>query len=111
MEPERLKEVLSKDDVQDDNWATARVQPDGTLKLQKGGRRDIAAPANSEELRKRMRLLATKWELVRLQCLTKYQVQGVGLDLFDPQVDYLLGDDVMIAKVMLPDGNFFSSPA
>ena len=109
--PERLMEVISKDDVQDDNWATAKVQPDGTLKLHKGGRREIAAPSNSEDLRKRMRLLATKWELVRLQCPSKYQVQGVTLGLLDPQVDYLLGDDVLMARVMLPDGKFFFSPA
>ena len=111
LEPERLKEVISKDDVQDDNWATARVQPDGTLKLHKGGRREIAPPVNSEDLRKRMRLLATKWEMVRLQCPTKYQVQGVDLRLYDDQIDYLLGVDVMMAKVMMPYGKFFFSPA
>ena len=64
---EKLSQVVAKVEEKEDSYDGAYIQ-DGAIKLTRGNKiAEVALPRNTEELRYRMKLIATAWEMVRLQ--------------------------------------------
>ena len=76
LQPEKLTDVLSKEEAGEETWQGLRIDNDRSLKATKTGKSEVPVPANSEQLRPRFKLFAVKWELTRLQCPTRDALQA-----------------------------------
>ena len=101
IKPELLSSVLAKVEEKDDSYDGAYIQ-DGAIKVTKGNElHQIALPKNTEELRYRMKLLATTWEMVRIQLPMIAVVQTLTPEDWQTttHLEYILGEDAMGAEV------------
>jgi len=108
---EQLTEVVSRDEARENNWGSARILSDGTLKLQKGGKSEVKPPANSEELRYRLKLMGVAWEFIRLRFPSKGFLQGLSSDVWTDHAEWLLGEEVYGMTVKNHLGEVVFKPA
>ena len=108
---EQLAEVVSRDEAKEDGWGSARILADGTLKLQKGGKSEVKPPANSEELRYRLKLMGIAWEFIRLKFPNKAFLQGLSSDTWSDHAEWLLGEEVYGQTVKNHLGEVVFKPA
>ena len=99
---ESLKEVSSKDDGEDD-FLLSEVGKDGNLKVRKGVR-DGKMPADPEELRARLKLVANCWLFLRTKHSNREWLQDLDDKVFGKYADHLLGKFVHGATVFSHDG-------
>ena len=64
---ERLSDVLSVAEAVEGDWNGALIKSDGTFKLTKTPKGEVRLPMMTEELRYRMDLLSTAFEMLRLK--------------------------------------------
>lgn len=99
-----LKEIVAIKDAGDAGYHVARNTPDGTLKL-KRGRATGKTPQGPEELRTKLKLLGTMWDVLRLCCPGRaYLADGTHHNLGD-YADWQLGPDVYKFEVRATSGS------
>ena len=89
---EQLKEVISKEEDLHDPWSV-KMRSDGTLQL-KRGRVESVPPETPEDLRRKFRIMAAAWEYVRLKHSSKAYLEGLGPEIWQEYVEWLLGEEV-----------------
>jgi hypothetical protein len=99
---ESLKEVSSKDDGEDD-FLLSEVGKDGNLKVRKGVR-DGKMPADPEELRSKLKLVANCWLFLRTKHSNREWLADLDDKVFIRYADHLLGKFVNGATVTSLDG-------
>ena len=62
----RLSEVASILEVDEDDMGAAQIKADGTVNIKKTTKAEVPLPANTEQLRYRIKLLGHLWEMIRL---------------------------------------------
>ena len=110
LQAETLRQVASKAETTEEAWGGCKIATDGTIKLRKA-RSEASLPANPEELRSKMRLMAHHWEMVRLKFPAKEFFAGLTMDLWSQYVNWLLGEDVYDNVVKDTVGNIVYRPS
>ena len=110
LQAETLRQVVSKAETTEEAWGGCKITTDGTIKLHKA-RSEASLPANPEELRSKMRLMAHHWEMVRLKFPAKEFFAGLTMDLWSQYVNWLLGEDVYDNVVKDTVGNIVYRPS
>ena len=90
---EPLSDVVSKEEVADDEWGGARIGPDGSIKLTKS-RSTGKAPESPEALRAKIRLMGVAWEFVKLRFPARAAFQDLSPADWSDHVDWLLGEEI-----------------
>ena len=95
---EPLTEVLSVNDAAGDNEDVkfAMVQG-GNLRLKKT-KSTIPMPMNAEELRARYRVMWVHWEVTRMRFPERDSLKGMGREVLEKVLDYILGKQVASYK-------------
>ena len=75
---ERLLEVLPVAEATEEDWNGALTKADGTITLTKTPKGEVRLPMTTDELRYRMDLIATAWEMVRLKFPSNPILFGLG---------------------------------
>ena len=102
---ERLNEMAAKIEVQSDDLGDARVTADGHIKISRGYKSDVPAPANPEKLRYRLKLHATSWALTKLGLPTRAELAGLTKETWLEHVEYVFGDKAAVSEVKTGDGH------
>ena len=95
---ESLAEVINKDEAPAEEWANARIGGDGSFRFVRS-RGKGRAPTGPEELRRKVKLMAVAWEMVRLNFADRGYLQGLSSEDWSSHVDYILGDQIHGAKI------------
>ena len=103
-EPERLKDITTKDDG-DEETLTTEVGRDGRLTVKKGCKKEVKDPATPEELRTRYRVLAHAWEFANLKHPGRVWLQNYGTSTYNKLADYILGPKVAGLRILRVPGN------
>ena len=81
------------------SWESSKGQQEdvlltiGTVKVRGNRRRSFGAkPKSPEELRKLYRIMWAAWTVVRLKHPEQRMLQGIGRDVFEELLDYVLGE-------------------
>lgn len=101
---EALKDLLSTQEAGYQHYQDARDMPDGTIKL-KQGKASGKTPQDPEQLRTKLRLLGTMWEMIRIKAPSRAYLKGYPPHLWSEYADWLLGQDVWHMDVTAPGGN------
>ena len=107
---ETLKELVTKAEESEDAFGGCSISSDGTPKL-KRGRAESTVPSKPEELRSKLKVLATLWEYVRLKFPKKPMVKSYELSLWSDYADWLLGDEVYDSVINANGGDLKYRPA
>ena len=107
--PESLSEVASAERDSGDVPTTVRANADGTLRIHKA-RVQGSPPRNPEELRSRYRLMAAAWQCVALRQPHHPGFQRFHEGIFMSLLDHLLGPELYLYRVSLPDGTTYGCP-
>jgi hypothetical protein len=105
---ESLKEVASKEDIEQD-VLTADLTNSGIISVRKGIK-DLKMPANSEELRSKLRLLSNAWLMAKAKHLNRPWLAGLTPADFGKYTDYLLGKRVWQMQGRDSAGNVVATP-
>ena len=108
LKAESLKEAVSRDEVTEDP-TSATTDTDGTVRI-KRGRSEVKMPSNSEELRRRIRILAVTFVLARLKHSRRAYLADATLDIWNDHCDFVLGETVVNLKTSSADGKIVHRP-
>ena len=97
---EPLSEVLTLKDVEGADETSLKLKSDGTVVVQKG-KVTGSLPTNSEELRLRIRVMGIAWEFLRIRYPMRPVLTGLGNQVWQDYVDWLLSEDVFGLEVAL----------
>ena len=67
----RLSEMASILEVDEDDMGAAHIKADGTVKIKKTTKAEVPLPANTEQLRYRIKLQGHLWDMIRLHLPTR----------------------------------------
>ena len=93
-----LDEVISRKEANSLQLQTA-LDNQGRLRITRQKPKD-KMPANTEELRAKIRLEASTWVMLAAKCKGRTYLQGLELSHFDRYLEYLLGDRSYSLQVM-----------
>ena len=110
MRAERLCDVLSLADDDGSSSTGFSLASDGTLKARKTSAVKGMAPANSEQLRLKLKVMAHTWEFVRLK-VPKDFLLDFDMHLFSDYADWLLGERVAGLSVASPGSGLSCKPS
>ena len=108
LKAESLKEAISRDEVSEDP-TSAVMDTDGTVRI-KRGKSEVRMPSNSEELRRRIRVLGVTFVLAKLRHSNRAYLADASLEMWNDHCDYVLGDTVMNMKTSSADGKLIHRP-
>jgi hypothetical protein len=103
-EVERLRDVTSKDDG-DEETLTTEVGKDGRIVVKKGCKKETFDPQNPEDLRTRYRVLGNAWEFAGLKHPGRAWLLGFGTQTYSALADYILGPKVLGLRVLRDPAN------
>ena len=105
---ERLSDVLSVPEATDDDWNGAVVKSDGTFKLTKTPKGEVRLPLTTEELRYRIDLLTTAWEMIRLKFPNNAILIGLDAKVWQDHIRFILSDKVYGKRVKTAEGKSYA---
>ena len=103
-EVERLKNVVSKPEVNDEPWGMPYVTQGGGLRFTRGKKSEVDPPMTTEMFRYRNTLQATAWELARLNSPTQPIFTGLDEAVWRKHVEFVLGKKVAGATATTQSG-------
>jgi hypothetical protein len=92
---ELLEEVFSKEEADRDVDAQPQLRRDGTIKVKRGARVVEGAPSNTEELRRRLRILGSLYSMVKVRQPNHVWFKDLGIETWNLHADYVLGPRVL----------------
>ena len=93
---EDLTEVTNKEDGEEDLWIPDLTK-EGVLKMKKGQCRKSPTPNNSEEYRKRLKVLNNGWLFARTRHMRSW-VEDLQENTYGILADYILGELCCVQK-------------
>ena len=98
---EPLKQMISAEETQEDTTPALKLKPDASLGWSKSSITEAAPPVTAEQLRRRFKLVARLWEMVRRQSPERPLLRKYAQAVWLAHADWVLGDDVMRAEIAL----------
>ena len=109
--PAQLTEVACRDEGSKEERVIPQCTAAGTIVQKKFAAVKAPKPATTEELRYRLKLEATTWELARLEQPHNEVIANLSRDDWQSHLDYVLGDKTMGKAARTADGTFtFKAP-
>jgi hypothetical protein len=106
LKAEPLKDVASKVECETSSSPSLQVGPSGVLKVVKA-KQETAPPTDTEGLRRRVRLMAVGWEVLKLKFPQRQILVDDAMDYWDQSVSWLLGPEIY-GLVVLSEAGYIS---
>lgn len=111
LEAEKLTEVGTRTEMKKDDFGDAKITSDGSFKIKRATSVSVPLPKNSEELRFRIKVMATNWELIMLNLPNHPDLQDMGPQVWQSHVEYVLGKKVYQAEIKARDRSQTYTPS
>ena len=106
-----LSEVACRDEGSKEERIIPQLTAAGTIVQKKYATVKVPMPATTEELRYRLKLESTSWELARLEQPHNNVIAHLSRDDWQDHLDFVLGDKVLGKAAKTADGSFtFKAP-
>ena len=102
----QLTEVACRDEGSKEERIIPQLTPAGTIVQKKYAIVKVPRPANTEELRYRLKLEATTWELARLEQINNEVIAGLKREDWLDHLDFILGDKIYGRRATAGEGSF-----
>ncbi|CAE8719608.1 unnamed protein product [Polarella glacialis] len=110
LRPMSLKELVSREDTEDDNMVAGFDLKTGYLKLSKN-KKETAMPVDFKSLRLKLKLLGHLWIFSKLKFPNKDFLRNFSIRDFDDLADFLCGEEVAGLKAKDESGNTVATPS
>ena len=98
LKPEKMTHVVAKAEKKG-RQLRRRLHSDGAIKIIRGNKvSEVALPQHSEELRYRIKLMDTTWEILRLQLPMNPAIPSLAPEDWQDHMEFVLGEDVIGAE-------------
>jgi hypothetical protein len=108
---EMLEEVFSKEEADRDVDAQPQLMRDGTIKVKRGAKVAVGAPSNTEELRRRLRILGSLFSMVKVKQPNHVWFKDLGIETWNLHADYVLGPRVLFLAAKDENGREVKKPS
>ena len=110
LKPLALKDLVSVDEADDQDEMIAGFDSSGALRLKKG-RKEVPPPVNSEQFRRRMKVLGHLYAFCKIRYPSKPWLADFSSRLFEVHADFFCGEQVMGLQAKNEDGLVVSTPS
>ena len=106
---ESLTKCASKDETSD-NITDGAFGKDGIFRLHKTSRVEVPMPQNSEDFRRRIRILGMTFVAAKIKFPNCFWLKDVTKDTFIDYTDYILGEEIAGLRIHDEEGNVIFRP-
>ena len=106
----QLTEVASRDEGCKEERIISQLTTAGTIVQKKYATVKVPRPANTEDLRYRLKLEASTWELARLEQSNNEVIADLKRDDWQDHLDFILGDKIYGRRASAGSGSFIYKP-
>lgn len=108
LKPDMLTEVCSLEEVQEEVIG-AVLDRDGAIRMKRAAK-TVPMPASSEQLRQRIKILATTFVLAGYKHSNRPWLRTSTLEVWRNHVDYILSDEIYGFEITTPSGTKVQAP-
>jgi hypothetical protein len=108
---EMLEEVFSKGEADRDVDPQPQLMRNGTIKVKRGAEVAEGAPSNTEELRRKRRILGSLFSMVRVKQPNHVCFDDLDIETWNLHADYVLGPRVLFLEAKDKNGCKVKNPS
>jgi hypothetical protein len=107
---EMLEEVFSKDEAARDVGDQPQLMRVGTIKVKRGTRVAVV-PSNTEELRRRLRILGSLFSMMKVKRPDQVWFRDLNIETCNLHADYVMGSRVLLSAAKDENGREMKKPS